>query len=222
MYVCMYVCRFQSKFQMYFALDNSKRPVCENAALIFCVSGSPFSSADVTPSRTASRTPSHFFYFRERAQRLCSLPSSSTYCSKFAYERTNGQTPTESEIGRDRGREGESFRSQGGRGKGAASIRLPRFRQLLTKPKWPVNLTKNWPYQTSLVFVGQLPFLIHFWAAPELIFFNTQTMHIEPIEHYFVSLKNSTHWRDSNPGLLFPRRMRCPLRHAARVKLPEH
>jgi hypothetical protein len=26
---------------------------------------------------------------------------------------------------------------------------------------------------------------------------------------------NLTPWRDSNPGLLFPRRMRCPLRHAA-------
>jgi hypothetical protein len=33
----------------------------------------------------------------------------------------------------------------------------------------------------------------------------------------YVFLKNLMHWWDSNPGLLSPRRMRCPLRHAARA-----
>jgi hypothetical protein len=39
--------------------------------------------------------------------------------------------------------------------------------------------------------------------------FNTQT-----ISQEYTNLKP---WRDSNPGLLFLRRMRCPLRHAARA-----
>jgi hypothetical protein len=34
---------------------------------------------------------------------------------------------------------------------------------------------------------------------------------------YYVFPKNLVPWRDSNPGLLFLRLMRCPLRHATRA-----
>jgi hypothetical protein len=46
---------------------------------------------------------------------------------------------------------------------------------------------------------------------------NTQTMHTKSITHNSIFPKILIPWRDSNPGLLFLRRMRCPLRHAARA-----
>jgi hypothetical protein len=51
------------------------------------------------------------------------------------------------------------------------------------------------------------------------LFFNTQTKHIESIIHNSIAMffpKNPMPWRESNPGLLFPRQIRCPLRNAAR------
>jgi hypothetical protein len=50
---------------------------------------------------------------------------------------------------------------------------------------------------------------------------HTQAMHIKPITHNnmaMFSLKPiPIPWRDPNPGPLFLRRVRCPLRHAARA-----
>jgi hypothetical protein len=53
--------------------------------------------------------------------------------------------------------------------------------------------------------------------------FNTQTMHTYEVYsttqyHCYDFLKKLTSWRDSNPGLLFLRRMRCRLRHADRAE----
>jgi hypothetical protein len=56
-----------------------------------------------------------------------------------------------------------------------------------------------------------------FGLIPLFIFFyKTQTMLIKSItqQHCYVFPKNLTPWRDSNPGLLLLRRMRCPMRHA--------
>jgi hypothetical protein len=47
------------------------------------------------------------------------------------------------------------------------------------------------------------------------LFFNTQAMHLKSFKKVFP--KNLTPRRDSNPGLLFLRRMWCPLRHADRA-----
>jgi hypothetical protein len=51
-------------------------------------------------------------------------------------------------------------------------------------------------------------------------FFNTQTMHIKSFysqQHCFVSLKTSYPEGIRTRVFLFQRRMRCPLRHAARA-----
>jgi hypothetical protein len=49
------------------------------------------------------------------------------------------------------------------------------------------------------------------------MFLNKQTMHLKSIVHNSIAttsyVKNLTPWRDSNPGLLFLRRMHCQLRH---------
>jgi hypothetical protein len=49
------------------------------------------------------------------------------------------------------------------------------------------------------------------------LFFNTQKMLIESIIRNSIAMTSLKlmHWRDSNPGLLLLRRMRCRLRHAA-------
>jgi hypothetical protein len=56
---------------------------------------------------------------------------------------------------------------------------------------------------------------------PLFIFFDTETIHFKPIilVHCYVFPKNHLPRRDSNPGLLFLRRMRCPLRHADRTNV---
>jgi hypothetical protein len=55
---------------------------------------------------------------------------------------------------------------------------------------------------------------------PLFLFSNAQTMFFLvdcTQQHCTDFLKNLIPWRDSNPGLLFLRRMRCQLRHAARA-----
>jgi hypothetical protein len=55
---------------------------------------------------------------------------------------------------------------------------------------------------------------------PLLIFFqHTNNAYLVDLtqEHCYDCLKNPIPWRDSNPGLLILKRMRCRLRHAARV-----
>jgi hypothetical protein len=51
--------------------------------------------------------------------------------------------------------------------------------------------------------------------------FQHTNMHIIKLitrnRHCYVFFKNLIPWRDSNPGLLYLRRKRCPLRHAARA-----
>jgi hypothetical protein len=48
--------------------------------------------------------------------------------------------------------------------------------------------------------------------------FNTQTMHIKSILHNSITRFDFLRtWRDSNPGLLFLRRIQCRLRNAARA-----
>jgi hypothetical protein len=53
------------------------------------------------------------------------------------------------------------------------------------------------------------------WGQCRYFFLKHTKMHIKSI--ITVSPKNYTPLRDSNPGLLFLRRMQCPLRNAARV-----
>jgi hypothetical protein len=53
----------------------------------------------------------------------------------------------------------------------------------------------------------------HFFVSNAFISqVSTQT---ESIIHRSIAEKNLSPWRDSNPDLLFMRRMRCPLRQAA-------
>jgi hypothetical protein len=81
---------------------------------------------------------------------------------------------------------------------------------------YPVTLPRNSVIEKSH---GKYEKVI-FWSMPLFLFFRTQTRHIKTVIHYSIAMfspKNLITWQESNPGLQLLRRMRCPLRHAARA-----
>jgi hypothetical protein len=60
---------------------------------------------------------------------------------------------------------------------------------------------------------------LNFFGNDFFLFLNTKTLHIKSIKQTSIAIfpQKTYTGRDSNPGLPFLNRMRCPLRHAARA-----